>query len=94
MKDSLTIELIVSAEGSTRCVYDDRFDLKPVGRIAIVRASHIEPTPSGGWLADLSPVGGPKLGPFDKRREALAAEVAWLHKHWLAPPLAIKPSSD
>ena len=42
-----------------------------------------EPTPSGDWLADLAPVDGPQIGPFDKRSEALAAEVAWLQQNWL-----------
>jgi hypothetical protein len=30
--------------------------------------------------ADLSPVGGTKLGPFDRRSEALDAERVWLEK--------------
>ena len=43
------------------------------------------PTRDGRWHADLRPVGGPVLGPFDRRSEALAAEVAWLEEHWLGP---------
>ena len=39
--------------------------------------------PRVGWLADLSPVNGPVLGPFDRRSEALAAELAWLEANWL-----------
>lgn len=31
--------------------------------------------------ADLSPVGGPLLGPYQRRSEALAAEVQWLAEH-------------
>ena len=49
----------------------------------IARASHVEPDPDGRWQADLRPVGGPVLGPFDRRSEALAAELAWLEAHWL-----------
>ena len=37
--------------------------------------------------ADLSPVGGPMLGPFSKRSQALNAEQDWLNSHWL--PAAI-----
>ncbi len=38
----------------------------------------------GRWHADLSPVGGPVLGPFGQRSAALAAETSWLDEHWLA----------
>ena len=41
---------------------------------SITRASHVEPDAEGRWLADLTPVAGPVLGPFDLRSEALAAE--------------------
>ena len=30
------------------------------------------------WAADMAPSGGPVLGPFESRTEALAAEVKWL----------------
>ena len=43
------------------------------------------PTPDGRWTADMTPVGGPVLGPFDRRSEALEAEHAWLEAHWLVP---------
>ena len=32
------------------------------------------------WLA---PWGGPRLGPFPKRSQALEAERQWLEQHWL-----------
>jgi hypothetical protein len=47
----------------------------------VKRASHVEPTDSGQWTADMSPVGGPVLGPYPLRAQALAAEVAWLLTH-------------
>jgi hypothetical protein len=34
-----------------------------------------------GWSANLSPVRGPKLGPFPRRSQALAAERQWLEQH-------------
>lgn len=84
MSETSPIELVVLPDGTIRSIYDERLDLKSAGRISIARASHVEPSPSGDWLADLSPVDGPKtLGPFDKRSKALAAEVAWLQKNWL-----------
>ena len=78
-----SVEVIVTRCGLTKSVFDDDLDLRHLGAIEIVRASHVEPTPSGSWLADLSPVDGPVLGPFNKRSKALAAEVAWLQQNWL-----------
>tara|TARA_R110002049_G_scaffold4601_5_gene32455 strand:+ start:641228 stop:641494 length:267 start_codon:yes stop_codon:yes gene_type:complete len=83
MTDAEFVELVVSTDGTTRSIYDERFDMRLMGRIEIFRASHVEPTPSGDWLADLAPVDGPQLGPFENRSEALAAEVAWLKQNWL-----------
>lgn len=35
------------------------------------------------WMADMSPMGGPTVGPFRNRSAAIAWEVAWLDSHWL-----------
>ena len=37
----------------------------------------------GQWLADLTPLAGPVLGPFAARSDALTAEAAWITEHWL-----------
>jgi hypothetical protein len=78
-----SIEVVVTPDGDTQMVFDDRLDLRDVGLMAIHRGSHVEPADCGQWTAELSPVGGPTLGPFDRRGEALVAEVAWLQKNWL-----------
>jgi hypothetical protein len=49
------------------------------------RASHVEPDDAGQWFADLAIMGGPRLGPFLVRSQALAAERQWLSEHWLLP---------
>lgn len=77
------MELLVHADASLRCLYDEAVDLSALGQVTIRRASYVEPTDQGQWQADLSPVGGPVLGPFALRSEALAAEVEWLRRHWL-----------
>lgn len=74
--------IIRFVEGTATVIYNETLDLSELGRARIERASHVEPTPDGQWTADMSPVSGPVLGPFDKRSEALAAEVAWLEE-WL-----------
>ena len=72
------MNIIISPAGQIRFIYsDDLIGLIQEGEARTRRASHVEPDESG-WSADLSPVGGPKLGPFATRDEALKAEVAWL----------------
>lgn len=70
------------AAGTATTIYTETLDLTELGSVHIERASHVEPTPEATWEADLSPVGGPKLGPFAKRSDALRAEIAWLEQ-WL-----------
>jgi hypothetical protein len=70
--------IVVGAGGELRALYTEALPLALLGRLAIRRASHVEPDEHGRWWADLAPVGGPKLGPFDARSEALAAESTWL----------------
>jgi hypothetical protein len=73
--------LVVNADGTVTAVYTEAVDLTEIGRVQCRRASHVEPS-GEGWQADLSPIGGPVLGPFAKRSAALTAEVAWLDT-WL-----------
>lgn len=79
---------VIGPSGETRAIYDDDMAdlLKEARHVSIERASHVEPTPSGKWIADMSPViaeykldvDNPILGPFHLRREALEAEVEWI----------------
>ncbi|ELP35903.1 hypothetical protein [Rhodopirellula baltica] len=78
-------EIVVGRRGELRMIYDESFDLQQLGHVHIERGSHVEPTMNGQWTADLSPVGGPVLGPFALRSEAIEAEIEWLHCHWLLP---------
>lgn len=87
------VELVVLASGTVKAIYNERIDLGQLGKLSIRRGSHVEPTEDGQWTADLSPCGGPLLGPFPGRSEALAAEVEWLSDHWLNQPVA-DPDGD
>ena len=77
------MDLLINPRGEVRTVYDEAIDLTALGRVRIRRASHVEPDERGEWRADLAPVGGPELGPFPTRRQALGAERDWLDAHWL-----------
>lgn len=77
------MQLVIKPGGVVRCVYGEEIDLAALGSPVISRASHVEPDQYGCWLADMGPVGGEVLGPFELRSEALAAEQAWLEAHWL-----------
>lgn len=77
------MRLIFDIDGTTRAIYCEEIPLAAIGELTIRRASHVEPTPDGRWLADLSPVSGPTLGPYARRSDALVAELDWLETHWL-----------
>jgi hypothetical protein len=72
------MELVVDAGGGVKCIYDETLDLRELGKLQITGASHVEPDSGGNWWADMGPSGGPVLGPFRSRSEALAAEKGWL----------------
>jgi hypothetical protein len=73
------INVNIDSTGTARFIWnDDLAGLLEHGDARVVRASHVEPDDRGGWLADMSPSGGPVLGPFKLRAEALVAEVGWL----------------
>ena len=69
-----------NANGTAIGVYSDEIldALESLGQLRVVRASHVEPSTCGGWTADMAPVGGPVLGTYRTRTEALDAEQAWL----------------
>lgn len=75
--DTLAIDCL--PDGTLSFVWsDDLADLAQHGTASIVRVSEVEPDASGRWWANLSRIGGPMLGPFVKRGEAIAAELEWL----------------
>lgn len=75
----------VLANGQIQFIYSDELAsaLRAAGVLNIVRASHVEPNEDSKWVADMSPIKGPRLGPYDTREEALAAEVEWIENNYL-----------
>jgi hypothetical protein len=78
MTEPTEMELVVGADGGVRCIDDESLDLRALGKLQITRVSHVEPDSEGCWWADMGPVGGPVLGPYASRSEALQAERGWL----------------
>ena len=73
------MQLLIDPGGNVRCLYDEAINLAALGRLHIIRGSHVEPDEHGRWFA----VAGPLLGPFSRRSVAMAAEAEWLTAHWL-----------
>jgi hypothetical protein len=78
MSERTDLELVVGVDGDVKCIYDEALDLRALGKLQITRASHVEPDVDGNWWADMGPSGGPVLGPFGTRGQALQAEKRWL----------------
>lgn len=83
-----TVELYLDpATAEIRFIYSPEAAalLPATCRRSAVRASYVEPDAAGAWWADLSPVGGPRLGPFpfDRRDLALREEARWLAENIL-----------
>ncbi|MCM2370387.1 hypothetical protein [Aporhodopirellula aestuarii] len=78
-----TLDIIIGKGGTARMVYHEAFDARCLGHPTIRRGSEVEPTADGRWTADLARVGGPRLGPFTLRSQAITAEVDWLRRFWL-----------
>jgi len=81
------MQIVIKTDGTVRSIYYDQMELQTLGKLTIRRGSHVEPTPAGDWLVDLSPVNGPILGPYQKRHQALDAEISWLETYWLNPAI-------
>ena len=82
------MQLLISPDGTVRGVYGSEIDLSVLGAVSTQRGSHVEVDDQNRWWADLSPVNGPRLGPFPFacRQQALDAEREWLETHWLVSP--------
>jgi hypothetical protein len=79
------MQLLIDPTGAVKCIYGEAIELSTFGNLKIARGSHVEPDEAGQWWADMSPVSGPQLGPFENRSQALSAEIAWLEAYWLQP---------
>ena len=79
-------DVIINPDGEIEFIYDDALaPLSALGTMQVKRASHVEPAgPGCSWTADMLPIGGPVLGPFATRAEALREETDWLLRKMIA----------
>lgn len=77
------VTILISPAGEVTLLYQEHVSLTALGPHQIRRVSRVEPDDRGRWYADLSPCGGPRLGPYALRSQALAAEVRWIAHHRL-----------
>lgn len=68
------MNIYVRPDGTCQAVYDEAIDLAELGDTTIRRASHVEPVPLG-WTAYIWSPAKVRLGPFNKRSEAIRAEI-------------------
>lgn len=81
-EDVMSTHTIKIENGHVQFVWSDELaDLVETGETTVRRVSNVEPSPGGGWTADMGPVDGPVLGPFALRQTALDAERAWLTEY-------------
>ncbi len=86
--------LDIAPDGTLNFLWDDALaPLMELGESTLFRASHIEPQ-GIEWVADLSPVGGPTLGAFPLRNDALTAERDWLQHHGFGRRASSQPPHD
>jgi hypothetical protein len=81
--DSKEVIRIQVRDGELRFLWNDETEFLTAipGACTIQRASYVEwDSDLIGWTANLAPSGGPVLGPFRLRTEALAAELDWLYQ--------------
>lgn len=78
------MKIKINPDGTAIMIYTEDIDIAALGNVqSIIRASIIEPTDGNRWVPDMGPVGGPVLGAFDKRSDALAAEANWIEENIL-----------
>ena len=78
------IALTIDENGNGKAIYSDELaDYFAATGAKITRASSVEPGLDGKWTVDLTVSGGPIIGGFRLRDDALKYEVEWLNKNYL-----------
>lgn len=80
------MKIKINPDGTINILYTEDICMEELGKVdSIKRLFHVEPTQDNKWIAAAN-TGTSEcviLGPFDKRSEALDAEVAWIEDNVL-----------
>jgi len=78
------VKIKINPDGTAVMIYTEDIDVAEIGDVrSITRVSTVEPTSGNQWAADMRPIGGPVIGTFNKRSDALTAEVNWIEENIL-----------
>ena len=78
------IEVSIDEDGGAKAIYSDELaEYFAETGAKITRASSVEPGLDGKWTVDLTVSGGPVVGGFRLRDDALKYEVEWLKENYL-----------
>lgn len=78
------MKIKINPDGTAIMIYTEDINIADLGSVqSITRVSRVEPTSGNQWAADMGPIGGPVLGAFDKRSDALSAEINWIEENIL-----------
>lgn len=80
------MKIKINTDGTINLLYTEDICVEDIGKVdSIKRLFHVEPTQDNKWTATVN-IGSSEcvtLGPFDKRSEALGAEVVWIEDNIL-----------
>jgi len=80
------MKIKINTDGTACLLYMEDIPIEELGKVdSIKRLFHVEPTQDNRWTATVG-MDTPEcvvLGPFEKRSDALAAEVEWIEENIL-----------
>lgn len=80
------MKIKINPDGTINLLYTEDICVEELGKVdSIKRLFHVEPTQDNKWTATVNRDTSEcvMLGPFDKRSEALEAEVTWIEDNIL-----------
>lgn len=82
----MPVKIKINPDGTAHILYTEDIPIEELGKVHdIKRLFHVEPTQDNRWTATVG-LGTSEclvLGPFEKRSDALAAEVEWIEENIL-----------